>query len=114
MSLAARRGALTRSGTLIPNSGRGNRWVASLGRIVAARAVSPFVSQTLRPFLSLPKQDDLLALRELIATGAVDPVVGATYPLSETAEAVELVGRGHTRGKVIVTIAGTGDGPDRP
>jgi NADPH:quinone reductase-like Zn-dependent oxidoreductase len=103
-SLSARRRALTRHGTLIPNSGAGNRWIASLGRIVKARVASPFVSQTLRPFLSIPKQKDLLALRSLMESGEVTPVLDRTYPFTETAEAVEQVGRGHARGKVAIAI----------
>ena len=49
-SLSEVRRALTPTGTLIPNSGRGGRWVGPLGRIVKARARSVFTRQTLRPF----------------------------------------------------------------
>lgn len=103
-TLSARRRALTEHGTLIPNNGTGNRWTASLGRILKARAVSPFVSQTLRPFLSLPKRTDLMVLRELIEAGDVTPVLDRTYPLAETADAVDYVGGGHTCGKVTIAV----------
>lgn len=103
-SLSARRHVLTPGGTLIPNSGSGGRWFGSLGRILKARLMSPFVSQRLRPFLSLPKQEDLVALKELIGSGAVAPVVGRTYSLSDAAEAIRFVGEGHARGKVVVTV----------
>ena len=103
-SLAERRRALTPKGTLIPNSGRGGPWLGSLGRIIGARMLSPFVSQKLRPFLSIPKHDDLLALKDLIESGKVTPVIDRSYPLSETADAIAYVGEGHTRGKVVVTI----------
>jgi NADPH:quinone reductase-like Zn-dependent oxidoreductase len=92
-SLAARRRVLSPDGTLIPNSGEGGRMVGSLGRIIAARVVSVFVRQDLHPFLSLPKRADLLALADLIEAGKVTPVVGRTFSLPETAEAVEFVGR---------------------
>ena len=49
-SLSEVRRALTPTGTLIPNSGRGGRWVGPLGRIVKARARSLFTRQTLQPF----------------------------------------------------------------
>lgn len=42
-----------------------------MGRIVKARLLSPFVSQTLRPFVSLPNGEDLVALRELMTNGKV-------------------------------------------
>jgi NADPH:quinone reductase-like Zn-dependent oxidoreductase len=102
-TLSARRRVLTDHGVLIPNSGAGSRWFASLGRIVKARAVSPFVGQTLRPFLSVYKREDLLALCQMIEAGDVTPVVDRTYRLAEAAEAVEYVGAGHARGKVVVT-----------
>jgi len=103
-SLAAVRRALTPTGTLIPNSGRGGRWLGPLGRIVKARVLSRFTPQTLRPFLSARKRADLLALSELLETGQLRSVVDRTYPLEEAADALGYVGTGHTRGKVVVTV----------
>ncbi|HXV72417.1 MAG TPA: NAD(P)-dependent alcohol dehydrogenase [Acidimicrobiia bacterium] len=103
-SLAARRRVLKPGGTLIPNSGEGNRLVGSLGRIVGARLLSPFVSQRLRPFLSMASRDDLEALRDLIESRQVVPVVGRTYPLVEAAAALDHVGRRHSRGKTVLSI----------
>jgi NADPH:quinone reductase-like Zn-dependent oxidoreductase len=98
-SLSAVRRALTPTGTLIPNSGRGGRWVGPLGRIVKARARSLFT-----PFLSIEKRQDLLDLADLLEAGQLKPVIDRTYPLSEAAEALRYVGAGHTRGKVVVTV----------
>ena len=103
-SLSEVRRALTPTGTLIPNSGRGGRWVGPLGRIVKARARSLFTRQTLRPFLSVGKRQDLLDLAELLEAAHLTPVIDRTYPLSEAAEALRYVGAGHTRGKVVVTV----------
>jgi NADPH:quinone reductase-like Zn-dependent oxidoreductase len=103
-SLAARRRVLAPEGTLIPNSGEGGKLVGSLGRIIGARALSVFVHQDLHPFLSLPKRADLLAIAELIESGTVSPVVGRTFTLPETAEAVELVGHRHAHGKTVITV----------
>lgn len=103
-SLRQRRRALTRNGTLIPNSGEGGPWVGSIGRIFKAWFVSPFVSQKLRPFLSVAKRDDLLALCALIDSGALNPKVETTYPLSETGAAIRHAGSGHARGKIVVSI----------
>jgi NADPH:quinone reductase-like Zn-dependent oxidoreductase len=103
-SLGARRRVLTPNGTLVPNSGEGNRLVGSLWRIVGARLLSPFVSQRLHPFLSLSKRDDLVTLKEMIESGQVTPVVGKTYPLVETAAALDYVGRRHSRGKTVITV----------
>lgn len=102
--LAAVRRALTSTGILIPNSGRGGRWLGPLGRIVRARLLSLFTRQRLRPFTSVEKREDLLTLADLIATGQVMPVLDRTYPLDDAAGALRHVASGHTRGKVVVTV----------
>lgn len=50
------------------------------------------------------KHEDLTALKKIIETGAVTPVIDRTYSLTETPEAIELVGRGHARGKVVIAV----------
>jgi NADPH:quinone reductase-like Zn-dependent oxidoreductase len=103
-SLPDRRRALTPNGTLIPNSGRGDRFVGSLGRIVWARLASLVVSQSFHPFLSTQKRDDLVALRDLLEDGSVRPIVGETHPLEEASAAVEHAGGGHATGKVVIVV----------
>jgi len=103
-SLADRRRVLTPNGRLIPNSGLGGRWFGSTGRIIKAHVLSLFVAQNLRPFVSFAKHEHLVALKELITSGAVTPVIGRTYPLSQTPEAIAYVGDGHVRGKVVITL----------
>jgi NADPH:quinone reductase-like Zn-dependent oxidoreductase len=102
--LAAVRRALTPTGILIPNSGRGGRWLGPLGRIVKARVLSAFTRQQLRPFTSVEKRQDLLKLADLLTTGKVTPVIDRTYPLDEAADALRYVAAGHTRGKVVITL----------
>jgi len=102
--LAAVRRALTPTGILIPNSGRGGRWLGPLGRIVRARLLSLFTRQRLRPFTSVEKREDLLTLADLITAGQVTPVLDRTYPLDDAADALRHVATGHARGKVVVTV----------
>ena len=102
--LAAARRALTPTGTLIPNSGHGGRWLGPLGRIVKARVLSGFTRQQLRPFASVEKRQDLLTLADLLTTGQVTPVIDRTYSLEEAADALRYVAAGHTRGKVLITV----------
>jgi NADPH:quinone reductase-like Zn-dependent oxidoreductase len=105
-SLSDLRRALTPTGTLVPNGGNfGNRWLAGGARIVRARALSHFVSQTLRPFLLAPTLDDLVTLRDLIETGRVTPAIDRSYPLSEAARAISHVATGHARGKIAITVS---------
>lgn len=103
-TLDQRRRVLAKDGTLIPNSGRGGRWFGSVGRIVKGRLVSPFVSQRIRPFLSLARQDDLVLLAQLAASGELRPVVGRSYSLIEVPDAIAHVGAGHVRGKTVITV----------
>jgi NADPH:quinone reductase-like Zn-dependent oxidoreductase len=103
-SIAERRRVLSRKGTLVPNSGEGGPWFGSIGRIIGARLMSPFVSQKLAPFLSVPKTADLLTLMKLIESGEVSPVIDRIHPLSETPAAIASVGAGHARGKTVIAI----------
>jgi len=105
-SLSDYRRALTSQGTFIPNSNKGGgRWIGGyLGRALRALVVSPFVSQSLRPFSSSGGSEDLVVLTELIESGTVAPVIDRTYPLDQTADALGYYGEGHTRGKVVITV----------
>jgi NADPH:quinone reductase-like Zn-dependent oxidoreductase len=46
----------------------------------------------------------LVALKDLIEARKVTPVIGRTYPLRETPQAIDRVGLGHARGKVAITV----------
>jgi NADPH:quinone reductase-like Zn-dependent oxidoreductase len=104
-SLSDLRRALTRTGTLVPNGGGfDNHWFAGGGRVIGAHVLNRFVSHTLRPFLVAPKLEDLIFLKEFIEAGKVTPVIGRAYPLSQTSQAINHVGGGHAKGKVVITV----------
>jgi NADPH:quinone reductase-like Zn-dependent oxidoreductase len=104
-SLSDLRRALTPNGMLVPNGGQfQNRWFSSAGRLFKAMVSFRFVSQRLGRFVVGQKHDDLLALKELIEAGKVMPVIDRTYPLSQTAAAMDYVGTGHARGKVVINV----------
>src|SRR5215217_1402176 len=98
------RRALEPKGTLVLAGGEGGGKWLGMGRILRAKAMSPFVGQKMTNFLARPKSEDLVALAELIETGKVTPLIGARYPLSDTAEAIRELGTGHGRGKVVITV----------
>jgi NADPH:quinone reductase-like Zn-dependent oxidoreductase len=56
-------------------------------------------------FSHKPSVPDLQVMRELIEAGKVTPVIDRTYPLSETAGALEYYGDGHARGKVVIAVS---------
>lgn len=101
--LADCRRVLSPSGTLIPNSG--NR---GLGYVIGAFVLSLFVRRQGHPFFSMPKQEDLVVLKEWIESGKVTPVIDRTYPLCETPEAFRYLDGGHARGKVVISVARDG------
>jgi NADPH:quinone reductase-like Zn-dependent oxidoreductase len=63
-----------------------------------------FVRQQASPTVKTQNHDDLVALRDLVEAGKVTPVIGGTYPLSETAAAIGQVGAGHARGTLVITV----------
>lgn len=69
-----------------------------------ALLLSPFVSQRLRPLLSVERSEHLQALSELIEAGEVTPVIDRTCPLSDVPEAIRYVAEGHARGKVVIAV----------
>jgi NADPH:quinone reductase-like Zn-dependent oxidoreductase len=56
-------------------------------------------------FVAKPNREDLAALRELMEAGKVRPVVERVYPLDEIRDAFRHHGEGHSRGKLVVSVA---------
>lgn len=104
-SLATFQRSLTADGMLMPNNGTiGGKVLGSLVRVVHANLANLFTRQRLRTFLSSVKQQDLQDLAALLASGAVVPVVDRSYPLAEACAALDYIGQGHARGKVLLTV----------
>jgi len=78
--------------------------VGMLGGLISTIVVSLFVSQRYATFVAKTNADDLNAIRELMASGKVIPVVDRVFDLTETAEAMRYQDQGHARGKVIITV----------
>src|SRR5829696_6155501 len=88
-SLARLRRALAPRGTLIIVGGETDgRWLGGTDRQLRALMLSPFVGQKLGTFVSSENHEDLIALKDLIESGKVTPVIDRTYPLSEVPEAI--------------------------
>ena len=102
--LLANRRVLKPDGRLVIIGGPDGKWLGPLAAPLRAMLIDPFVSQELGMMLSHSDPQDLAAVRDLIATGKVVPVVDRTYPLREIAEAVRYLETGRARGKVIITL----------
>jgi NADPH:quinone reductase-like Zn-dependent oxidoreductase len=105
-SLSQLRKVLTPRGTLVVSGSRfDKRWLANAPvLLIQAPLMSILVRQSIRTIQLAPNLSDWLALRELLDTGKVKPLVGKTYPLSQAAEAVSHFGEGHARGKIVITV----------
>lgn len=104
-SISETRRLLTRGGMLVLNNGNlDSRWLASLPRMAAAMVSTPFVPQRLGLNVQKWSQDDLVELGRMVEAGEMSPVIDRTYSLSEASHALDYVGLGHARGKVVVTI----------
>lgn len=78
--------------------------VGMVGGLVSTIVVSFFVSQKYATFVAKANTNDLNAIRGLMASGKVIPVVDRVFDLSETAEAMRYQDQGHARGKVVIAI----------
>ena len=97
------RRALTPSGTLVVVGGQNPHSLTGMRRFAAAAVMSPFGRQRLAPLLSTPHRDDLAELARLVADGSLRPIVGQTFDLSDTAEALRQVETGHGTGRTVIT-----------
>jgi NADPH:quinone reductase-like Zn-dependent oxidoreductase len=104
--LSQLRRALTPKGTLVIVGGDGGgHWTGGFFRgMLRAPLVSLFVGQKLGGLNSKVKQEDLVALKELIEAGKVTPVIDRTYPLIEAPDAIRYLAEGHARGKIVITV----------
>jgi NADPH:quinone reductase-like Zn-dependent oxidoreductase len=99
------RRSLTPSGRLvIVGSETGAKVFGGMQRQLLATVWSPFVSQTMGTFLASENAADLEALVELIEAGTVTPHVERTFALDEVADAMDHLGAGRTRGKVVIEV----------
>jgi NADPH:quinone reductase-like Zn-dependent oxidoreductase len=101
-SMADTRRALTPNGKLLSNGG--GHASGKLGRTIRAFLASLVVRQQARPSVKTQNRPDLIALKELVEAGEVTPVIGGTYPLGQTADAISQVAAGHARGTLVIAM----------
>ena len=99
------RRAVTPTGTVILNGGGSpGRVIGAVGDLLRAAVINLFVSQQITFVPTTQSRDDLLAVAELVGSGALRPDVDRTFPLVDTASALTYVEAGHARGKVVITV----------
>jgi NADPH:quinone reductase-like Zn-dependent oxidoreductase len=99
------RKVLTHDGTLVANNGSyGGPWFGPMGQLIVMPAISRLVPQRMVVVGRKSNTADLVVLKDLIEAGKVTPIIDRTYKLSEAPDAVLYVERGHTRGKVVISM----------
>jgi NADPH:quinone reductase-like Zn-dependent oxidoreductase len=109
LSLAACKRSFTPSGIYVlighDHFGQGaGRVFGSLPRFLRILALSKFVNHLPDRGSPLPsKKESMAALRELLASGKLTPVVDRTFPLSQVPKAIRYLAEGHPRGRIVIT-----------
>ena len=80
----------------------------STARMFQAILLGPWISMTGSKKMGILSAEanhkDLVFMKELLEAGKVVPVIDRRYPLSEVAEAFRYFGKGHARGKIVITV----------
>jgi NADPH:quinone reductase-like Zn-dependent oxidoreductase len=99
------RAVLAPGGTVVLVGGpREKRWFGPLGHIARMKLAATLGRRAAVFFIAKPNTDDLEALRDLIESGQVKPVIEHRYDLAQIVEAMRNLDDGHARAKTVVTI----------
>jgi NADPH:quinone reductase-like Zn-dependent oxidoreductase len=88
---------------------RRKRLFGPLGHVVRVKLASLLGRRRAAFFISKPTRDDLAALRDLIESGRVKPVIERRYELAQLGEALHQMDDGHARAKIVVTVPSPAD-----
>lgn len=104
--LLALRRALKPKGILVMVGGgkMGRFGFGILVGMLETLVLSFFVSQKLLFMVAKRNAADLVVLNALVESGKITPVIDRSYPLNETADAVQYLETGRAQGKVIITL----------
>ncbi|MBL0212123.1 MAG: NAD(P)-dependent alcohol dehydrogenase [Holophagaceae bacterium] len=92
--------ALSPQGTYVTVGG-------SMARLFQALLLGPWIALTTKKkirLVALKQNKDLAYMNELFEAGKVVPVIDGAYRLSEVTEAMRYFGKGHHKGKVVITV----------
>lgn len=104
-SLLENRRVLKPDGGLVIVGGPDGKWLGPLAGPIKAFFLSPFVNQKFGMILAHLDHDDLEVLRDLLQAGKMKPVIDRTWPLSEVPDAIRYLEAGHSRGKIVISVA---------
>jgi NADPH:quinone reductase-like Zn-dependent oxidoreductase len=83
---------------------RGSRLLGPLSHVVRMRLAALRGGRKLVFFIAQMLKEDMVVLRDLLEAGKLRSVIDRRYELSEVADALEYIGEGHARGKIVVNV----------
>lgn len=89
---------------VIVGAPKGNKVIGPLAHIIKLRVSALGASQKLVFFVAKFNREDFLLLNDMFTRGQVKPVVEKSYPFEKTSEAMQHLGTGHAKGKIVVTM----------
>jgi NADPH:quinone reductase-like Zn-dependent oxidoreductase len=95
---------LTPDATVVIIGGKMNKGLGPLPHVGATWLSGRFRSQKLKFFVAKIDKDDLLLMQELLASRKVKSVIDRSYELDRVPEALDYLGEGHARGKIVITV----------
>jgi NADPH:quinone reductase-like Zn-dependent oxidoreductase len=99
------RRALTPEATIvIVGAKMSNKGLGPLKHIIGTRFASLGKSQTVTFFVAKISKEDLVVMQELLEARKVTPVIDKRYALNEVPDALNYLGEGHARGKIVITM----------
>jgi NADPH:quinone reductase-like Zn-dependent oxidoreductase len=99
------RRVLTDEATVVVVGGKMTyRGLGPLPHVAGTILESRFRSQNVKFFMADINPNDLAFVGELMEAGKVRSVIDRTYPLSEARQALEYLGEGHAKGKIVLTV----------
>ena len=102
--VTANTGVLQDDGIFVLVGGEKGNWIAPLKGPIKTVLLAPFVEQEMVSILAQLRQEDLAYLAELMAAGALQPVIDQEFALADIAQAISYSETGRARGKIIITI----------
>ncbi len=95
---------LKKDATVVVVGGPMNKGLGPLPHLGATLLSGLVRSQKVAFFVAKINKEDLLLMQELLAAGTVKPVVDRRYELRQVPQALDYLGEGHARGKVVITV----------
>jgi NADPH:quinone reductase-like Zn-dependent oxidoreductase len=95
---------LSKNATVVVVGGSMNRGLGPLPHLGATLLSGLVRSQKVKFFVAKMKKEDLQLMADLMASGEVKPVVDRSYALDRVPEALDYLGEGHARGKIVITV----------